>query len=113
MLLLLLLLLVVVDTLSSSLLLLSGDSTFLLLMVVEDDLRYVAPCVLVWMGLKIEFKTKERDEGNEWSVSWCVVVSTSSYVRSAGERTDHQDDDTGTSSSHYVVGIPSDTSMMI
>ena len=29
-------------------------------------------------------------------VSWCVVVSTSSYVRSAGERTDHQDDDTGT-----------------
>jgi len=24
-------------------------------------------------------------------VSWCVVVSTSSYVRSAGERTDHQD----------------------
>ena len=45
-------------------------------------------------------------------MSWCVVVSTSSYVRSAGERTDHQDDDTGTSS-HYVVGIPSDTSMMI
>jgi len=50
-------------------------------MVVEDDLRYVAPCVLVWMGLKIEFKTKERENGNEWCGGVVVCGGVYELVR--------------------------------